>query len=272
MARPKMTEAQKEAAKQARKDAKANAGAKADKAEARAGGKAGSFAAPKPQSTANTDDLDREEKALFLNHLPLIKKARDRVGTATADLRNLYKRAKAEGGFTKADFDTAIAVETAENEARERAKIARSLKIAKIMGSSLGAQLDMFLEPDRTPAADNAFAEGESDATQNKPARPKYDPSTEQARKYLEGFHSVSEKLIKEGIGKLDPEASEAAERATKANVETDLRKAQDAKAFDKPDGEAGEVADAPHQSGVAMTRAQFKAQEEARKAAGKPN
>lgn len=272
--RPPMTPEQKAAAKEAREaakvDAKANAGAKADKAEARAGKFSAGTA--KPQSTANTDDLDREEKALFLNHLPLIKKARERVGTATADLRNLYKKAKAEGNFTKADFDTAIAVETAENEARERAAIARKLRIAQIMGSSLGAQLDMFLEPDRTPAADNAFAEGESDAMQNKPARPKYDPSTEQARKYLEGFHSVSEKRIKEGIGKLDPEAAKVAEQETKGKVETDLQRAQDAKAFDKPNGGAGEAAGASAPSNPAMTRSQFKAQEEARKAAGKPN
>lgn len=273
MARPKMTEAQKEAARQAREDAKANAGAKADKAEARAGGKAGSFAAPKPQSTANTDDLDREEKALFLNHhLPTIRRLRALMATASSNLSNAYKKAKAEGGFTKDDFDTAFAVETAENEARERAAIARKLKIAKMMGSSLGAQLDMFLEPDRTPAADNAFAEGESDAMQNKPARPKYDPSTEQARKYLEGFHSVSEKLIKEGIGKLDPEAGKAAERATKVNVETDLQKAQDAKTFDKPNGGAGEAAGAAQPPNPAMTRSQFKASQEAAKGAGKPN
>lgn len=271
--RPKMTEAQKEAARQAREDAKANAGAKADKAEARAGGKAGAFAVAKPQSTANTDDLDREEKALFLNHLPLVKKARERIASATSEIRLLYKRAKAEGGFTKADFDTAIAVETAENEARERAAIARKLRIAQIMGSSLGAQLDMFLEPDRTPAADNAFAEGEADAMQNKPARPKYDPSTEQARKYLEGFHSVSEKLIKDGIGKLDPEASKAAERAAKVNVETDLQKARDAKAFDQePNGGSGEAADAVSPPNPAMTRSQFKAQQEAAKGSGKPN
>lgn len=279
MARPKMTEAQKQAAKDAREvakvDAKANAGAKADKAEARAGGKAGQFAAAKPQSTANTDDLDREEKALFLNHLPLVKKARERVGTATADLRNLYKRAKAEGGFTKADFDTAIAVETAENEARERAKIARSLKIAKIMGSDLGAQLDMFLEPARVPAADRAFEEGESDALQNKIAQPKYDPSTEQARKYLEGFHSVSERRIKEGIGKLDPEAGKLAEQETAGKVETDLQRARDDREFEqdaKPIGEAEKPTGASAPPNPAMTRSQFKAQQEAAKGAGKPN
>lgn len=273
MARPKMTEAQKEAAKQAREDAKANAGAKADKAEARASGKAGAFAAAKTQSTANTDDLDREEKALFLNvHLPAIKQLRASLLTANSNLRKGYKKALAEGNFTKADFDTAIAVETAENEARERAAIARKLKIAKIMGSDLGAQLDMFLEPVRVPAADRAFEEGESDALQNKIAQPKYDPSTEQAREYLRGFHSVSAKRIKEGIGKLDPEASKVAEQDTAAKVETDLQKAQDAKAFDKPNGGAGEAAGASQPPNPAMTRSQFKAVQEAAKGSGKPN
>lgn len=277
MARQKMTEAEKNAARERREAAKADAVAgaagKADKAEARAGGNAGSFAAPKPQSTANTDDLDREEKALFLNiHLPEIKRLRALLLTANSNLRGAYKKALAEGNFTKADFDTAIAVETAENEARERARIARSLRIAQIMGSSLGAQLDMFLQPDRTPAADIAAQEGESDALQNKAAHPKYDPSTEQYRMYMESYHGVTATRVMEGIGKLDPEAGTMAEQEAKAKAKNDQQKAQDAKAFDKPNGGAGEAADAPQPPNPAMTRSQFKAQEDARKAAGKPN
>ena len=34
----------------------------------------------------------------------------------------------------------------------------------------------------------------------NKAANPSYDPSTPQHAKYLEGFHSVSEALVKGGI------------------------------------------------------------------------
>lgn len=268
MARPKMTEAQKEAARQAREDAKANAGAKADKAEARAGGKAGSFAAAKPQSTANTDDLDREEKALFLNHLPLVKKARERIASATSDLRTLYKRAKAEGGFTKADFDTAVAVETAENEARERAKIARQLKIAKIMGSDLGNQLDLFLEPDRTPAIDRAREEGERASMEGKSAAPPYDPSTEQHRMWLEGWHA-HQAIRGAGFKPLNPAVAEDVADTAAQKAKSGQQKAQDDKVFEQTDTSG--VVNQP-QSGVAMTRAQFKAQEEAKKASGKPN
>lgn len=278
--RPKMTEDEKARAKAAREAAKSGAGAAADRAEARStNGKTNP--APKPAPTAarvNSDDLDREEKALFHRHLPLVVAARKAVAEATNHLRTLYKGAKAEGNFTKADFDTAIGLETAEKEARERAKIARQLRIAQIMGSSLGAQLDMFLEPDRTPASEIAFQEGEKDAMQNVSggARPKYDPSTEQYREYMRGFHSASEKRINAGISKLHPEVEKDAERVAAEKATVDQQKAVDAKAFEKPTPEeakpdADEIPANPTPSpasGVPMTRAQFKAQEAARKAA----
>jgi hypothetical protein len=275
MARPKMTDDQKAAAKAAREAAKANAPAAADRAEARAASKKPPTDAPKATVAPRgvNPEFDREEKALFLQHLPEIERLRGLLGTANSNLRNAYKKAKAEGAFTKADFDVAIAVKTAENEAKERAKIARALKIAKMCGSSLGNQLDMFLEPDRTPLSDRAFEEGESDAMQNIPARPQYDPSTEAYRRYLDGFHSVSERRIKEGMGTLHPEVEADEIEKVKHQAEMDALKARDAKAFEGYDQEAAnggaiqEVAATPS-SGVPMTRAQFKAQQEAAKAA----
>lgn len=211
-------------------------------------------AAAKPAPSSNPE-LDEEERALFLRHLPLVKAARDRVGTAVSDLRKLYKTAKAEGNFTKADFDTAIELETAEKEAKERAKIARKLKIAKIVGSDLGQQLDMFLEPVRVPAADRAYDEGKTDALQGISAKPAYDPSTEQYRKYMEGWHEAQAKMVKGGIGKL-PEA-----------VEEDAKeKAKAPPSSKKP--MTDETPPPAQTSGVPLTRAQFRAQQEAAKAA----
>lgn len=253
MARPKMTDKQKAEAKKKR--------------EAEKAGGPEPKATEKPEKKAKVvfnSELDEEEKALFLNHhLPAVRGLRATVAKATANLRNAYKKAKAEGNFTKADFDTAFAVETSESEARERAKIARSLKIAKIMGSSLGAQLDMFLEPDRTPAADIAYQEGRDASIQNKKASPKYDPSTEQHRRYMEGFHEHQATLAK-GIGKLHPAVEEDVKETAAKKAKTEQAKAVDAEEFDK--------APAPS-SGVPMTRAQFKAQQELAAAGkGKPN
>jgi hypothetical protein len=261
------------------------------KAEAKAKREAAAqTGAPKPATSAKPEkqekvafnsELDEEEKALFLNHhLPAVRRLKAAVATATANLRNAYKKAKAEGNFTKADFDTAFAVETAENEARERATIARKLKIAKIMGSALGAQLDMFLEPDRTPAVDIASQEGASDALQGKAAKPKYDPSTEQYRSYMTAWHETNGKRVKEGIGKLKPAVEEDVKETAAQKAKTDQQKAVDAQAFDKSEAqddkpETETVKPPTASSGVPMTRAQFKAQQEQQLAAagkGKPN
>lgn len=268
MGRPKMTDEQKAAAKAAREAAKEGVQAAADRAEARAGTRP--KAEPIAPEAKSNDDW--EEKALFLNHLPIIKSLRAALNTATANLRNGYKRAKAEGGFKKIDFDVAIAMETAEKEAKEKAKIARALQIAKYMGSALGNQLDMFLEPepDRTPLADRAFEEGESDAMQNIPARPSYDPSTEAYRRYLDGFHSVSERRIKEGMGTLHPEVEADEIEKARQKAEREALQARDAAAFEEYDAEAaGEPEAETQSSGTPMTRAQFRAQQEALKAAG---
>lgn len=253
MARPKMTPEAKAAAKLAREAAKADAPAAADRAEARSA----NAKPPKPDAPrVNSDDLDAEEKALFLNHhLPKIRRLRELFNTANANLRNGYKSAKSESGFTKADFDTAFAVETAENEARERAAIARKLKIAKIMGSALGNQLDMFLEPDRTPITDRAYAEGEQASIENRPAKPSYDPSTAAFREYMEGFHDHQATLAN-GIKPLNPAVAEDVAATAAAKASRDQQKAQDAQSFDAPKPE----------SGTSITRAQFKAQQEAAK------
>jgi hypothetical protein len=275
MARPRMTEQQKADAKAAREAAKANAPAAADRAEARAASKKPPTDVPKATAAPRgvNPEFDQEERALFLQHLPTIKRLRGLLNTANSNLRNAYKKAKAEGAFTKADFDTAIAVETAENEARERAGIMRKLKIAKMMGSTLGNQLDLFSEPDRTPAVDRAYDEGERDALQNIPARPSYDPSTPQYARYLEGFHAVSERRIKEGMGTLHPEVAADEIEKAKHQVEMDALKARDAEAFKDFDQQAAAIGatavDIPSpSSGVPMTRAQFKAQQEAAKTA----
>lgn len=273
-------------AKDKTKAAADKAQAASDKKKAAAANKKGAAAAPAAPSEAKifNSELDQEEKALFLHHMPLIKAAKDALNTANANLRNLYKKAKAEGNFTKADFDVAFALVTAEAEARTRARIARELKIAKIVGSSLGAQLDMFMEPDRTPAADIAYEEGKTASMKNGPAKPKYDPSTEQYRRYMAGFHEHQATLAK-GIKPTNEAVKEDVKETAEQRAKNDQQRAQDAQAFDggsKPPSDAdAEIPGAepppaaaqpggaePPKSGTPMTRAQFKAQQEAAKKA----
>ncbi len=218
---------------------KAKKAAKAAPAKKKAGTEPKAKPSKAVRKIFNNDDP--EAKSLFLQHNKEIEIQRAKLARAGSDLRNLYKSAKAQGGFEKADFDYAVEVKTAEAEAKTRAKIVRRLQIARYMGSDLGAQLDMFNEPDRTPAIDRAYNEGETASMKNEKASPSYAPDTEQYRNYMAGFHDHQAKLAK-GIKKPEP-AERAAEQAEKAAAQ---QKAEDAKEFVT--------------SGQPMTRSDFEA------------
>lgn len=205
---------------------------------------------------AGVNDTDEQNRALFLHHLPKIADLKDKVATATANLRNSYKTAKADG-FLKADFDIAFEIQQADGEKKRKAAIARSLQIAKWLGCDLGAQLDMFVEDPLVPAVDRAYEEGKTDSLSGKSAKPSYDPSTEQHRRYMAGYHDATEARIKGGIAKLHPEVQkdEAAKAAKKAQREAE--QAKDAAAFEAP------------ASGVAMTREEYKKQQATRDGQG---
>jgi hypothetical protein len=192
---------------------------------------------PKPPKSAPiaqryNSPIDEESKALFLQTLPKIADLKGKIARATADLRNAYKTAKKDG-FTKNDFDVAFALQQAEGEKAKKAAIARDLTIAKWLGCDLGSQLDLFAQDERVPAVDRAYSEGERDSLQGVAAKPDYDPSTEQYRSYMKGFHDASEKRVKAGIQPLE-EKTEKAEEIS------------------------------PPTSGVPLTRSQFRAQQAA--------
>lgn len=210
---------------------------------------------PKNASRASNDDQDR---ALFLQALPKIAGLRAALNTANANLRNAYKQAKADG-FAKSDFEEAFKMQGAEGEKVKKAAISRSLRIARWLGMSLGAQLDMFDQDERVPASDRAFEEGKSQAMQGISLRCDYAPETEQYRKFAEGWHN-GQAILANGFKKLKPDVAEDVAQTAKDRAKTDQQKAQDDKAFDAP------------ASGVAMTRSEFNKKKEGGDEAGKAN
>jgi hypothetical protein len=229
---------------------------KANKAEARSAkapradtAKAPKNSKEKPAPRANNDDLDR---ALFLDYLPKLAVAVKGVKDAKDTLAILYKQAN-QDGFSKKDFDEVAKLQGAEGEKIKKAAIARSLRIARWLGMALGAQLDMFEEPDRVPAADRAFEEGKTQAMQGVSLKCDYAQETEQYRRFAEGWHA-GQAILSKGFKKLHPEvAKDEAEKVAK-KAQRDAEQAEDAKAFDAP------------ASGVAMTRKDFEAQKAANK------
>ena len=152
--------------------------------------------------TSKIEVDDAQEQALFNHHFPKIQAAKEQLESANSALRALYKAAKADG-LTKPDFDIGAAVATAEKEAKLRAELMRTVQVAKWCGSDIG-QLAFDLA-DRVPAVDRAHEEGRVAAQRGETAKPGYDPSTEQHREYMRGFHEATEAKIKAGIQKLEP-------------------------------------------------------------------
>lgn len=155
---------------------------------------------PAPTTVAGSNTMDPDQRALFLKDKEDYAKAKDKLTKAQSAIRLIGKTIKADG-FSLRQIKLAIQLETPEGEAEFRSLVANDLLAAQYAGAQIGSQLQLFLEDkDRTPSVDIAFDEGQRDAMENKIAKPGYDPATPQHARYLDGFHSVSEKRIKEGI------------------------------------------------------------------------
>lgn len=161
--------------------------------------------AAKVSTTAGSNTLDPEKRALFLANKDKYAKAIEKQKKATADVRNIAKTIKADG-FTLRQVKLAIQLDDPEGEAEFRSLIANDLLAAQYQGAAIGSQLSMFLEPDRTPAVDIAADEGQRDAMEHKPAKPSYDPSTPQYSSYMTAYGDEQGRQVAKGIKPLATE------------------------------------------------------------------
>lgn len=150
---------------------------------------------------AKSNSVDPEKRALFLSDKEAYSKASEKLKKAQSAVRTLGKTIKADG-FSMRQIKLAIQLETPEGEADFKSSVANDLLAAQYVGAAIGSQLSMFMEPDRTPATDVAYDQGQKASMENKAAKPPYDPSTEQHASYMKGFHD-HQATIAEGIGKL---------------------------------------------------------------------
>lgn len=161
-----------------------------------------------------SDPKKREKFLYFSPKYALLKK---RAASVNGELRNLLKEADKDG-FTKGQFEVAALVSTPEGEAKVRERIGKELEAAQFVGSMLGTQLSLFNEPDRTPAVDRAYSEGQAAAMQNIAAVPPYAPDTEQFRAFMKGFHDHSASIVADKLKKkTEPPKAPKADKAAKA-------------------------------------------------------
>lgn len=98
-------------------------------------------------------------------------------------------------GFTIKQMKIADDLMDVAGEAKVKAEVKDRLQVATWMGHPLGAQLDMFDQPDDTPLVDRAYAAGRRQSMQNLPLQPPHSPETEAYRAYCAGYHDHQREL-----------------------------------------------------------------------------
>ena len=171
--------------------------------------------APKPNggkahnTAAASDSRDADQiKQGFLHHRQIWNQitARQKV------LDQQWKEVKAA---LKADGYKVIQMQIADDlagsakaEAKVHAAVLDRLQVADWTGHPMGKQLDLFTQPDRTPAVDIAATKGKQDYMEGKSAKPPYDPSTPQYASYMEAYGAAQTAALRKGIKPLDEEPS----------------------------------------------------------------
>lgn len=150
---------------------------------------------PLPKDGNGKPDADAM-RALFLQHRKLWVAHAAKQAVLDAQKRDIKAAIKVDG-FTLAEFVIAddLAGSLKQSQKRE-SEVARILRVAAYMGHPMGAQLDLFSQPDRTPSVDVAYDIGKMASMEGKSAKPDYAPETEQYRAYLSGYHDHQTKIM----------------------------------------------------------------------------
>ena len=165
------------------------------------GAKPSSVKPAKAKPGHNSDQRSFDEKReSFLQHRSAWNGATAKVKAAKKIMDDVVASAKADG-VTKKELQMADTLMGLGGEGVIKAEVTTRLRIARYLGLAIGNQMDLFAEPDRTPAVDRAFDEGKQASMENQTRKPPYDPSTPQYAKWLEGY-ADHQKFLASKIGR----------------------------------------------------------------------
>jgi len=142
----------------------------------------------KPPLTAD------ERRMLFLQHREgwVTHQARRKVLDKAE--RELKAALKADG-FKVKMMQIADELADLKGEAKVKSEVEDRLQVARWIGHPMGAQLDLFDQPDRVPIAESAYDAGKMASMSNQPAKPPHAPETEAYREYMAGYHDHQRQL-----------------------------------------------------------------------------
>lgn len=142
-----------------------------------------------------------ELRESFLGHRSAWAVAQAKMKTATKLLAEVVATAKADG-FTKKELVMADTLTGLGGEATIKAEVTTRLRVARFLGLAMGNQMDLFAEPDRTPAVDQARDDGKMASMEDAPCKPPYAPNLPQYKAWMDGYQDHRATML--GRGKKD--------------------------------------------------------------------
>lgn len=156
--------------------------------------------APK-ESTAplgHNDLTDEQKTALLLQHIGQIEREQKEQARITANIRNIRKKAKADG-FSPEEVNYALFLRKTDPDTAVAA-FGMQARIAKWLAHPVGFQADLLGDGiDRTPSVEKAFSEGRvaGMAGDTCTVPEKYGPGSEQGQRWMAGWHEGQAVLSK---------------------------------------------------------------------------
>jgi hypothetical protein len=103
-------------------------------------------------------------------------------------------------------------------EAKVQGEVTDRLQVAQWVGHPMGAQMDLFAQPDRTPAVDRARDAGKQASMESRPRKAPHSPETEQAAAWYAGYDAHQHDLHK-GFKKTKPDGNGNGSKEPAADV-----------------------------------------------------
>ncbi len=150
-------------------------------------------------SGAKTPTPDPQLRELAISHRNKYLRLHNALANAQSNMRAFGKEVK-EDGLSMRQIKLMVELSTPEGEAAWRMTIAADLMAAQYQGAGIGQQLVLFMEPDRTPATEIAYDEGQKASMSGESPKPPYHPSTPQYTQWITGYQDHQSQRLKEGI------------------------------------------------------------------------
>jgi hypothetical protein len=202
---------------------------------------------PRAKPGSNLQNLSPDEqRALFLHNRKEYIAAKAKEAAAKKIVDDIVTQAKSDG-FTKKELDLSIELADLKKEKKVIADVETRLRVARWIGHKMGNQMDLFAEPDRTPAVDRAFDEGKQASMENQPRKSPYAPGLPQEAQWFDGYDKDQERLQGGvGRGKDTPPAPGGAGTATeppKSGMHMSRKDYQEQQIRERQEREAREAA-----------------------------